>query len=58
VIPIKKQSVPDGFETLRDPSDRIASPRGWHSTPYGDSTTTSYAALPFPLSSNHDPYDV
>ncbi|KAJ7235397.1 Fungalysin metallopeptidase-domain-containing protein [Mycena rebaudengoi] len=41
VIPIKKQSVPDGFETLRDPSDRAASPRGWHSTPFGDSTTTS-----------------
>ncbi|KAJ7199328.1 Fungalysin metallopeptidase-domain-containing protein [Mycena rebaudengoi] len=41
VIPIKKQSVPDGFETLRDPSDPAASPRGWHSTPFGDSTTTS-----------------
>ncbi|KAJ7214753.1 Fungalysin metallopeptidase-domain-containing protein [Mycena rebaudengoi] len=41
VISIKKQSVPDGFETLRDPSDRAASPRGWHSTPFGDSTTTS-----------------
>ncbi|KAJ7282226.1 Fungalysin metallopeptidase-domain-containing protein [Mycena rebaudengoi] len=24
VIPIQKQSVPDGFETLRDPSDRAA----------------------------------
>ncbi|KAJ7253783.1 Fungalysin metallopeptidase-domain-containing protein [Mycena rebaudengoi] len=40
VIPIKKQSVPDGF-ALRNPSDRAASPRGWHSTPFGVSTTTS-----------------
>ncbi|KAJ7217451.1 Fungalysin metallopeptidase-domain-containing protein [Mycena rebaudengoi] len=34
VIPIQKQSVPDGFETLRDPSDHAASLRGWHSTPF------------------------
>ncbi|KAF8625348.1 hypothetical protein AX15_005430 [Amanita polypyramis BW_CC] len=31
VLPIEKQSPPDGIETLTDPQDATSSPLGWHS---------------------------
>ncbi|KAH8103011.1 Fungalysin metallopeptidase-domain-containing protein [Cristinia sonorae] len=41
VIPITSQSPNDGFKVLKDPYDKAASPRGWHST--GGSPTSETA---------------
>ncbi|KAF9057050.1 Fungalysin metallopeptidase-domain-containing protein [Panaeolus papilionaceus] len=41
VVPITKISFDDGVETLQDPADLQASPFGWHSTGFGDSTVGS-----------------
>ncbi|KAJ7176314.1 Fungalysin metallopeptidase-domain-containing protein [Mycena crocata] len=41
VIPIKKQSIPEGFEILTNPFDTFSSPNGWHSTVAENSTVTS-----------------
>jgi extracellular elastinolytic metalloproteinase len=41
VLPITKQTFPEGLETLRDPQDLQSSPLGWHDTGSGNSTTTS-----------------
>ncbi|KAJ6628602.1 Fungalysin metallopeptidase-domain-containing protein [Mycena sp. CBHHK59/15] len=41
VLPITKEVLTDGFETLVDPEDLIASPDGWHSD--GTTNTTSTA---------------
>jgi extracellular elastinolytic metalloproteinase len=38
VLPITKQTPPEGFQTLTDPQDTVASPPGWHST--GGANTT------------------
>ena len=46
VLPITKQTFPEGLETLRDPQDLQSSPLGWHDTGSGNVTTTSY--VPFP----------
>ncbi|KAF7761342.1 hypothetical protein Agabi119p4_9334 [Agaricus bisporus var. burnettii] len=48
VLPIQKQNLTLGFETLTDPSDAISSPLGWHSdgkTNYA--TTTGNNAIVF-----------
>ncbi|KAG5653861.1 hypothetical protein H0H81_009940 [Sphagnurus paluster] len=39
VLPITKEVLTEGFETLTDPQDLSASPNGWHST--GTTSTTS-----------------
>ncbi|KAF9446061.1 hypothetical protein P691DRAFT_794998 [Macrolepiota fuliginosa MF-IS2] len=41
VLPIQKQILTQGFETLVDPYDATASPLGWHSTGTTNSTTTT-----------------
>ncbi|KAK7687628.1 hypothetical protein QCA50_008842 [Cerrena zonata] len=41
VLPIQKQDPREGFETLADPQDTVASPQGWHSD--GTTTTTTTA---------------
>ncbi|KAJ7093323.1 Fungalysin metallopeptidase-domain-containing protein [Mycena belliarum] len=41
VLPITKETILDGFETVVDPADLAASPNGWHSD--GTTTTTSTA---------------
>lgn len=41
VLPITKEVLTDGFETVTDPQDTVASPSGWHST--GSTTTTTTA---------------
>ncbi|KDR76563.1 hypothetical protein GALMADRAFT_246959 [Galerina marginata CBS 339.88] len=41
VLPVSKQSFPEGVETLTDPEDLESSPLGWHSIGQGNSTTTS-----------------
>ncbi|KAJ3514000.1 hypothetical protein NLJ89_g2625 [Agrocybe chaxingu] len=41
VLPITKQVLTQGFETLTDPQDTTASPQGWHSTGTTSTTTTS-----------------
>lgn len=46
VLPITKETLPEGFETLTDPQDPNASPDGWHSDGTTTTTTTSYAILP------------
>lgn len=30
VLPIRKETPPEGFETLQDPQNLQASPLGWH----------------------------
>jgi hypothetical protein len=32
VLPMQKETLVDGFETLTDPADLLASPLGWHNT--------------------------
>ncbi|GLB39380.1 putative fungalysin metallopeptidase (M36) [Lyophyllum shimeji] len=39
VLPITKEILTEGFETLTDPQDTAASPQGWHST--GTTSTTA-----------------
>ncbi|KAF9458835.1 Fungalysin metallopeptidase-domain-containing protein [Collybia nuda] len=39
VLPITKEILTQGFETLTDPQDTVASPQGWHST--GTTSTTA-----------------
>ncbi|KAJ6626700.1 Fungalysin metallopeptidase-domain-containing protein [Mycena sp. CBHHK59/15] len=41
VLPITKEVLTQGFETLTDPADLEASPKGWHWTGTKDSTTTA-----------------
>ncbi|KAF8168887.1 hypothetical protein BJ912DRAFT_1001011 [Pholiota molesta] len=41
VLPIQKETLTDGFQTLVDPADAISSPFGWHSTGGANSTTTA-----------------
>lgn len=41
VLPITKEYVTDGFETLTDPQDLEASPNGWHDDGTTKYTTTS-----------------
>ncbi|KAJ7592604.1 Fungalysin metallopeptidase-domain-containing protein [Mycena floridula] len=41
VLPIQKEILTQGFETLTDPQDTAASPNGWHSD--GTTTTTTTA---------------
>ncbi|KAH8089905.1 Fungalysin metallopeptidase-domain-containing protein [Cristinia sonorae] len=41
VLPITKQDVREGFETLTDPQDTTASPQGWHSDGTTSTTTTA-----------------
>ncbi|TFK32706.1 Fungalysin metallopeptidase-domain-containing protein [Crucibulum laeve] len=41
VLPIQKEILTQGFETLTDPQDTLASPDGWHSTGTTSTTTTS-----------------
>ena len=57
VLPITKQTFPEGLETLRDPQDLQSSPLGWHNTGSGNSTTTSYVppSLPSSISFVHTP---
>jgi len=38
VLPIQKEILTEGFETLIDPADPLASPFGWHSTGGANST--------------------
>ncbi|KAF8952901.1 hypothetical protein BDZ97DRAFT_2065989 [Flammula alnicola] len=45
VLPLQKETLTDGFETLTDPQDLTASPDGWHST-----GTTSYTNSHYPSS--------
>ncbi|RXW20286.1 hypothetical protein EST38_g5569 [Candolleomyces aberdarensis] len=41
VVPVTKQTILDGLETLTDPQDPEASPEGWHTVGGAESTTTS-----------------
>ncbi|KAF9486175.1 hypothetical protein BDN70DRAFT_916399 [Pholiota conissans] len=41
VLPIQKEILTQGFETLVDPADPLSSPFGWHSTGGANSTTTA-----------------
>ncbi|KAJ6536427.1 Fungalysin metallopeptidase-domain-containing protein [Mycena vulgaris] len=41
VLPITKQLPTEGFETLVDPQDPLASPQGWHFDGTGNTTTTA-----------------
>ncbi|KAF7348902.1 Extracellular metalloproteinase [Mycena venus] len=41
VLPITKEVLTQGFQTLTDPADTVASPKGWHWTGTTTSTTTS-----------------
>ncbi|PPQ79236.1 hypothetical protein CVT24_007530 [Panaeolus cyanescens] len=41
VLPVQKEILTEGFETVSNPADTAASPNGWHNTGSGDSTTTS-----------------
>ncbi|KAJ7852815.1 Fungalysin metallopeptidase-domain-containing protein [Mycena olivaceomarginata] len=41
VLPITKELLTQGFETVVDPADLEASPKGWHWTGTKDSTTTT-----------------
>lgn len=42
VLPISKEILTEGFETLTDPQDLAASPNGWHSDGTTSTTTTAY----------------
>ena len=44
VLPITKETIPEGFENLTDPQNPAASPNGWHSD--GTTTTTTTACVP------------
>ncbi|TFK62340.1 hypothetical protein BDN72DRAFT_395354 [Pluteus cervinus] len=41
VLPISKESLPEGQEILNDPFDRIASPSGWHNDGKINTTITA-----------------
>ncbi|KAJ7469053.1 Fungalysin metallopeptidase-domain-containing protein [Mycena latifolia] len=41
VLPITKEVLTQGFETVEDPEDLLASPQGWHWTGTKKSTTTT-----------------
>lgn len=41
VLPISKEIPTEGFETLVDPQDTVASPQGWHSDGTTSTTTTA-----------------
>lgn len=41
VLPIQKQVLTQGFETLKDPFDSFSSPLGWHSDGKSNYTTTT-----------------
>ncbi|KAF5346161.1 hypothetical protein D9758_009964 [Tetrapyrgos nigripes] len=41
VLPIKKEVLTEGFETLTDPQNLNSSPQGWHSTGTTSTTDTS-----------------
>ncbi|KAF9488922.1 hypothetical protein BDN71DRAFT_1484991 [Pleurotus eryngii] len=41
VLPIQKEILTQGFETLTDPQDLTASPQGWHSDGTTSTTTTA-----------------
>ena len=41
VVPITKQYLTDGFETVTDPQDTLASPNGWHSDGTTSTTVTA-----------------
>ncbi|KAF8970317.1 Fungalysin metallopeptidase-domain-containing protein [Flammula alnicola] len=41
VLPIQEEILTDGFQTLTNPQDPLASPFGWHSTGGANSTTTA-----------------
>ncbi|KAJ6587514.1 Fungalysin metallopeptidase-domain-containing protein [Mycena vulgaris] len=41
VLPITKQQPSEGFETLVNPQDLLASPQGWHFTGRGNTTTAA-----------------
>ncbi|KAJ3505748.1 hypothetical protein NLJ89_g7254 [Agrocybe chaxingu] len=41
VLPMDRESLEEGFETLVDPQDVEASPVGWHNTGTANTTTTS-----------------
>ena len=43
VLPITKQNVLQGFETLTNPQNLASSPFGWHSDGRTNTTNTSYA---------------
>jgi hypothetical protein len=46
-VPIQKQGLPDGLETIEDPADMASSPLGWHSDGTSNTTFTEYV-LPLP----------
>ncbi|RDB18672.1 Extracellular metalloproteinase mep [Hypsizygus marmoreus] len=41
VLPLQKEILTQGFETLTDPQDLSASPNGWHNTGTTSTTTTA-----------------
>jgi len=41
VLPLQKEVLTDGFETVTDPQDTTASPQGWHSDGTTSTTTTA-----------------
>ncbi|RDB22678.1 Extracellular metalloproteinase 10 [Hypsizygus marmoreus] len=41
VLPITKETLPEGLETLTDPQDLLASPSGWHTVGSTSTTTTA-----------------
>ncbi|KAF5346156.1 hypothetical protein D9758_009963 [Tetrapyrgos nigripes] len=41
VLPIEKQNITQGFETLTDPQNTASSPQGWHSNGTTSTTDTS-----------------
>ncbi len=41
VLPITKEIPTEGFQTLTDPQDTVASPQGWHSDGTTSTTTTA-----------------
>ncbi|KAF9057048.1 Fungalysin metallopeptidase-domain-containing protein [Panaeolus papilionaceus] len=44
VLPIQKEILTDGFETLTNPADTSASPMGWHNTGSGESSGNNAVA--------------
>ncbi|KAF8638762.1 hypothetical protein AX17_001978, partial [Amanita inopinata Kibby_2008] len=38
VLPVTKQTIPEGFQDLTDPQDTSSSPLGWHDTGFGPRT--------------------
>ena len=51
VLPITKQNITQGFETLTNPQNTASSPFGWHSDGVNNSNDTSCVPrLPFGFS--------